>query len=406
MITPTVEFWFDLSATGGAFFTLDDPVKGKLDDTTYLLAGDLATDVTSTVRSVSIRRGRSRQLDQVQAGSCSVALVNRDRNYDPLHSGSPFDGNVVPGKRVTVRVGSVPLFDGLIDDWDVVYAVSGDSTASVVASDALARVAAAELPAITWSSQTSGARVLAVLNRDEVGVGANRSVAAGVETLQADTVNANTNALQYLQNVATTEQGRLFAAADGVLTFQGRRDALSQAAAVVFADDGTGVPFTAADVAVGSDLLYNRVVVTRDGGSAQTADDASSQAAYGVRALSYSGTLHASDPAAADMADYLVSRYGQPEVRVAAVSVAIHALSDDEAASVLALDLGDVVTVTWTPQGVGSAIDRSHIVEGIEHDIRPAEHRMTVRLGDADRRAFLILDDGVFGRLDQNLLAY
>lgn len=406
MMTPTVEFWFDLSATGGVFFTLDDPVRGKLDDATFLLAGDLATDVTGTVRSVSIRRGRSRQLDQSQAGSCSVALVNRDRTYDPLHSGSPYDENIVPGKRLSVRVGSIPLFDGLIDDWDIEYQVGGDSTASVVASDALARVAATELPAITWTSQTSGARVLAVLNRDEVGLGANRSVAAGAETLQADSVSANTNALTYLQGVAVTEQGRLFAAANGVLTFQGRRDSLNQSAEVTFADDGTGVPFVAADIAVGSDLLFNRVVVTRSGGAAQTADDASSQAAYGVRALSYSGTLHASNSAADDMADYLVGRYGQPEVRVASVEVAIHALADDEAASVLALELGDVVSVKWTPQGVGAAIDRSHIVEGIEHDIRPAEHRMTVRLGDADRRAFLLLDDAVFGRLDQNLLAY
>ncbi len=63
-----VEIAFDLAANGlGSFFTLDDPVKGKLDNTLYVLGGDVLVDVTSTVRQVSVKRGRNRQLEKFTA---------------------------------------------------------------------------------------------------------------------------------------------------------------------------------------------------------------------------------------------------------------------------------------------------------------------------------------------------
>ena len=84
--SPRVEIAFDLSAAGnGDFFTLNDPIKGELDNTIYPLAGDILTDVTTDVRGLSIRRGRSRELDKYQAGSLDVTLDNRDRDYDPTN---------------------------------------------------------------------------------------------------------------------------------------------------------------------------------------------------------------------------------------------------------------------------------------------------------------------------------
>ena len=60
----TVKIAFDLNAAGqGDFLTLNDPVKGELGNASYPLAGDVLTDVTSDVRSVRIRRGRSNELD-------------------------------------------------------------------------------------------------------------------------------------------------------------------------------------------------------------------------------------------------------------------------------------------------------------------------------------------------------
>ena len=38
---------FNLETLGGEYFTLNDPVKGLLDNTTYPLVGDTYVDVTS-----------------------------------------------------------------------------------------------------------------------------------------------------------------------------------------------------------------------------------------------------------------------------------------------------------------------------------------------------------------------
>ena len=83
---PTVRIAFDLSLAGaGSFLTLDDPVRGVLDGATYLLAGDVYEDVSGDVRSVSVRRGRSRELTAFTAGQASVVLDNRARLYDPTN---------------------------------------------------------------------------------------------------------------------------------------------------------------------------------------------------------------------------------------------------------------------------------------------------------------------------------
>ena len=78
---------FDLSVSGqGTFFTLNDPVKGELDSATYVLAGDVLTEVTQDVRSVQVRRGRSWQLDKFETGTANVTLANRERQYDPSNA--------------------------------------------------------------------------------------------------------------------------------------------------------------------------------------------------------------------------------------------------------------------------------------------------------------------------------
>jgi hypothetical protein len=79
----TVRIAFDLAAGGaGNFFTLDDPVLGELDDAPFGLAGDILEDVTAEVRSVSVRRGRSRELERFQAGAAkSKYLMLREIQY-------------------------------------------------------------------------------------------------------------------------------------------------------------------------------------------------------------------------------------------------------------------------------------------------------------------------------------
>lgn len=76
---------FNLTASGGTYFVLNDTVKGKL-NSTYVLGGDVLVDVTNYVASVSVSRGKSRELDRYTAGNASVTLHNDSRIFDPFNT--------------------------------------------------------------------------------------------------------------------------------------------------------------------------------------------------------------------------------------------------------------------------------------------------------------------------------
>jgi hypothetical protein len=364
--TPTVTAYFDLSA--GDFFVLDDPVKGELNNSTYLLSGDVATDVTSFVSSVSITRGRSRALDEFSPGTASVVFRNELRTFDPTYEFSQFYGNIKPGKRLTIAAGGVTIFDGKIRDWNYSYEVGGPSVAVVEVVDALGQLGAIEFDDWTTTSQTPALRFTAVLDRSEVMFGANRDFD------------------------------------DGVLTYRDRLSVDSSDFVVTFTDDGGDVPFTGIALEYGSEFLYNRVGVDREGGTLQTVEDADSIADYGVSTLSLSGLLLNTDAQSESLAEYLLGIYKEPELRVSEVSVALHdsedRISDALKLDVLALDIGDVVRVWYTPNREGSPLVRYGFVEGLRHDLAPAYHSVTVALSDAGSRSFFIFDDDIFGEFD------
>jgi hypothetical protein len=377
-------------------FTLDSATSGVLDSD--VLEGVTPVDITSDVYAIRIDRGRSRWLDDFTSGTCAISLNNRDRKYDP-NGGGTYSNEIVPGKRFRITTASTPIFDGVTDDWDIQYTLDADSTASVVISDGFSDLGRTILTETATSSQLSSARLTTILDRSDVGFPtAKRDIATGVTTLQADTIADGTDVATYTQLISRTEGGRVFIAADGNLTFRNRYETQTTTGALKFADDGTGVPFYGLSVAVGSELLYNRSLITRTGGSEQAADNTSSQDSYGVRTLAYTGLLFNSDSDSLNFAQYLVSRYGTPEVRISGLAINLHALDATQAGNVVGTELGDVIQVVYSPPGGGTAIDVFAVVDKISHEIGPQNHMVTFGLS-ATSQAFT-LDSAVFGKLD------
>jgi hypothetical protein len=410
--TTTVTAYLELSATGGSFFILNDPVKGELDNATYTLAGlvGIPTDITDRVNRVSITRGANSPLFSARtppAARWSVQLNNEDRQFDPSYSPG-FGSDVVPGRRVKVESNGITIVDGQVEDWNFEYSPSGRSVAVIDASDSLASLAAIELDAFTaTASQLPGARINAVLDRPEVAFTHNRNIDTGVSTLQGDTVTDGTNVLAYLQTVARSDYGTIFAGRDGRVTFKDRHSNAGLTA-LLFDDTGAGIGFQSIELQYGSELLFNRVIIERVGGTAQTKDDTTSQAAYRIRTLSQSGLLLSSDQLAEDLADFLVSTLAEPRIRVTSLTVELAALSQTQQNQVLALDLTSPVDVTFTPNGLGSAVTRNCVVEGISHSISAGgtTHVVTLSLGDALFTSLFILDDAEFGVLGSDVLAF
>ena len=402
--TKTVEIGFDLSSGGGPFFTLDDPVAGVLDNTSFTLGGTLFYDVTDYVININSNRGRSRELDKYNAGGLEVVFDNSTRVFDPLNSASPYAGQIVPHREIRVRSNGSAVFYGLIDDWNLNYNPGGDNTAAAVASDGFTLFAQQTLSAHTATPQLTGARINAVLDRPEVNWdSANRNIDTGTINLQGDVVDDGTAALGYLQLVETTESGNLFIDKSGRITFQDTLTGPSSVGLVVLSDDGTGIPFSNVSVVYGSELLYNRVVITRAGGLPQVADDTDSQNSYGISSLNMDGLLFNSDADSLSLADALLGTYSEPEYRFDSITVQMSELSTAQQNSLLALELTDQVQIKFTPNNIGSQIVKYGQITGIDHRVGIFVHELTFRFRTLEYAEF-VLDDAVFGLLDTGRL--
>lgn len=404
--TISVLAYFGIDATSSVFI-LDDATKGLLDGATYVLGGDVGIDISGSVRVGQITRGRSRAIDEFQAGVASCTLNNQTRLYDPSYAAGVYFGKIKPGVHVTIQAAGVTIFDGLIDDWDFDYPISGDSTASFDVVDCLATLGSGEFDAwTTTASQTVGQRLTSILNRPEVSFPPTRNLDAGTSTLQADLVSWGSNVLNYCQLVAKCDLGQLFAAKDGTLTFYGRNRTVTGVGAPEFRDDGVNgsIPFAGVAVDYGTELLFNRVSVDATGFTKQTAIDAASVAAFNKYwSLSLSALPLETQQQALDLANYLLNLYSQPVSRFQSVTVLLHGLTTTQQNTCLALDIGSVIRVVYTPNRVSTAIDKYCMVEGVTHELHPMYHAMTFQLSnlaDGFGGHPFILDDATYGLLD------
>jgi hypothetical protein len=398
-----VEVGFDTSFSGaGNFFVLDDATKGQLDNTSYPLGGLTFIDVTDRVRNFSISRGRSNLFSAFPAGQLNVEFNNHDRAFDPLYAQSPFAGNIVPRREIRVSTDDVVQYVGWIDDWGFSYLPNGDSVAEAIAYDATSIISGQTLALGTPTAQLSGARVSNIL--DQINWSPEeRNIEAGVATLGTAVIDANTNAMNYLQTIALSEPGLVFVDKIGRLTFLDRTQSPTSTGLVQFG--GTGIPFQSVDVSYGSDNLYNEVVLDRVGGGTATATDTQSVTDYGLRTLSQSGLLLNTDLALAELALVLAQQYSQPEYRFSSLEVAIHKLDPAEQEDVLGLELGSVAKIVFTPNGIGDAIQRFVQVISINHTVNPQNHFVEFGFQSLDA-AYLVLDDAEFGKLDLYSLSW
>lgn len=398
-----VEVGFELTVGDTPYFRLDDPIKGKLNNTSYRLAGPIWIDVSDKVFSASIKRGKNRELDRYSAAQASVSLRNEDRTFDPLNMDSPYVGNIIPRRSIRITTNGYTQFTGVIEDWNLDYSVTGQSNAVIQAADAFTLLAQQTLTPGTATAQLTGARVEAVLSQPTVAWPlADRNIDTGNSQLGADVFDGNV--LSYLQEVEASEQGQLFMTKDGKVRFiNGAVTVTSGLSAVLFADDGTGVPYINAAVNYGTELLFNQVEATSPAGTA-TANNTVSQGKYGITQATVN-TLLALYSQTEDLASFWVNKYGEPEYRFENLTVNLESLSGADQISVLGLELGDIIEIKFTPNGIGSPIQRYGQIINIDHSIGIDRHDITYGVGSL-QYSFLVLDDTGFGILDTNALAF
>lgn len=408
MPTQKVEIGFDLTASGyGPFFRLDDSEQGVLDNTEFVLGGELFYDVTDKVQAVSITRGKNRELDQFDQGLANVVFNNNERTFDPEFAGTPYAGQIVPKRQIKISSGNIIQFYGLIDDWNLSYETNGDSTASAACSDATSSFALQTITTRTNAVQTSGERINTILDLPEVNwPTALRSIDNGQMTLGADTISDNTNALSYFRLIEQSEPGAFFIGKNGYVVFKDRT-AGPVSGGVLLSDDGNGIPYQGLRVQYGSELLANEIVLSSAITTTEvTTTDPDSIEEYGIFNLTRENLLIANDSDLLGLAEFYAQKYSSPEYRFESVEVLLDELTNQQQTDLLNLELGDVVEIRFTPNEIPPSISKYAQIIRIDHSVDLNNHVITFGFATLDFALF-VLDDAQFGKLDSgNALAF
>jgi len=407
-----LEINFPTSASFGNALLLDDAASGLLD--TGKLGGDAWADVTSDIQQITASKGRSRQLDTFQSSTLSFTLKNNARGYDPTNTAGIYFGGLVPRRPIRFTTNSTYVFYGWIDDININYDQPTNSVVTMSCVDAFSVLASISIQLrIMSNGQRADLRIAEVLALPEVGSPVTTSLEIANETLGDDTIAEGTTVLDYLQQINRSEQGYLFVAGDGTLTFYARNTALAfgVASAPVFVDSAPAIGefrYTAISVQFGTELLYNRIVTQNtEGGTAQTAENLTSQSDYLVRTLAINDMLLQTDAQALGIANYLLAKYDTPQFRYDSVTVSMSGLSTADQNTLLGIEIADIVQVKRTfAVGTPLVVSKYASVEGISHSITLTEHTIVFNLSTSTDITNLRLDNALFGLLDSSTLGF
>ncbi len=417
MAAPTIQVLVGFQTTTGFGqpFQLNDAVYGLLN--TGTLGGLQYADLTSIVMGINITRGRSRQLDQFNAGTATVTFNNASRILDPLNTASIYYPYVLPRSPIQILANGTPIYTGVITDWNLDYDIASNGDRMYAqCSDNFTVFANTTLTAHTVVQETTSARINNVLDFTEVAYQGPRNIGAGSSTLGASASSSSfniadgTNLLTYLQLINTSEQGYLFMSANGTVTFKGRSSVLNPVAGATFTYTSAGIQYQNILNQYGDELLYNYIVTQSPGtgASASIATDSNSIVLYQSQSLNITNLLNSAVAEVSGLGSYVLGKYKNPVLRFTNVSTQMTALTTANQNIALNLDLTSIATVTKNfSTGTPSTVTQTLIVSGVSHNITPGSHIISYTFESTDSNQYLTLDDAIFGTLSTtNLLSF
>lgn len=365
-------------------------------------------DISDYVLEWNTRRGRQHELDRTEAGTGSITLLNWDRRFEPLNLSSPYYPGIKPTRRLRIRGTwdgqTHDVIGGFIEGIPLNYSEGGfQETVTLPLVDGFKPLARAKISA-SYPSQLSGARITEVL--DDAGwPAADRDIDPGISTLIASTL-VDQPALAHILDVHTAEMGLVFIDRAGRFVFLDRHSFF------LGSEDYTNR--TWGDLETSSEWLYENIVpvyddsniwneanVTREGGTLQNAQDATSIDEHFRSTLTRSGVLLSTDNEAFDQAHYLKTRYAFPEIRFESMELKPQ-MQPEQWLHVLSRDLGDRIRVRRRPQE-GGLIEKTCFIQGISHSwsADAGEWLVSFQLSPIDVAAnFWILDSATRSVLD------
>jgi hypothetical protein len=385
--------------------------------------GSGVTDISDRVISANINYGRQRLLDEFGAGTATLTLRNDDNYITPGHSDSTQGNTQLIGREVRISAAvtggsdsySSYLFRGQIADVDYLPSVDHQSARTVLKCvDGFVLLARAKFEGQSFSAETTSTRVtnvldLASVNYPDESNPNDRSVATGSVTCLSASSQSH-NALDYLQQIARTENGKVLVNhagtpsstnAGGVLEFIAK-DTVPLASGLTISDANSlsSGSIQADDIKLeyGSELLFNSYSMTPATGSVQTGSNSTSVGKYGTRTLSRNVLSNATD--ANNAGSYYIGLYDEPSLRVSEVTLQADMATVADAEKILHLNVNSSLDLSILPVGSSTTLGGQYIVEGLSIEITPKDMsankssiKYIISTSNADTTAYWILGD-------------
>lgn len=369
-------------------------------------------DVTDYVRYIRTTFGRSQELDQIEAATARVVLLNTDGRFTPGNTASPYtdlrlfnqleirwrsDGSEDPFELGAAALGesnatlydtspsSAGMFRGLIDSFSPNFIDSTAGTYSemeITAFDFLGWLNKKYLSEEAFSQETVGSRIASVLTA--AGNPFPTDIDTGGPTLAAETITSNV--LEYIKEIVELDAG-VFYCRGGTLVFVARTTLQATDAyltsQLTLGDQvgtyrGTGLRMTLDESKVVNrvnGIIYNGVsAIIEQNHTTSQSYYMVREKDFGVTPLFYTADLD-------NRAELELSLYALPLWRIEGVDYDLMD-PDLDSSALLDLDLFDRVTIQRTP-ATGDAISIEGHFQGVQHEISPGYWKMTISVSSA-----------------------
>lgn len=355
------------------------------------------------IQTVDLFRGRRLQIDDYSIDTATMGTINPSAWTTTPKLGDPViiyiqAAGYVPGQT------NFSMFVGRIRDVAIDYGfVPAEDRVTVSCEGIQADWGRAQLNSFSLPQQNTEDSVLDVA----LEVGLPIAQFFGRSTNSSTTFTGN--AFELVNKLTRTEEGRLWGLAstvpsEGTLWWYGRN---SNTGGYKQFNDGTGtfqlyeLAYDRIEFRSSADNYYNEVTITPDAVAAQTAT-LNQTPIYGWQ----KDTLDFSTTQAADHANWVLNNFQSKNQQIASISfLEIEQTTSPSQPNPSPLLLGETAISSAVKIWFRGTLYYV-IVEGIQISARPGQTRFTLYVSGQDQNAYLILDDSVFGKLNENKLGY
>jgi len=388
---PTLLVEVDLGKKG-MFILGTSPLGG-----TDVLGTSIPTDwqalPITDIRSISIRRGRTREDQAVQPGQLTFVMDNRSGVYDPDSTTGSYvwNGYTMLTRGLNIRVSATwittkyYLFTGFMEMVDT--DVSLDPVVTFTAVDGMAKMALAYAGIYSKGNGSSTSLYTNISNNISRGLtGQFNNLYSPMDVPASGGYRPSVGfatgqtCLKVLEMLAANEFGIFFIGSNGVPTFRRYEDRLTSPFVLTLSDTrATGtIEYDEIVTSPGAKYLVNSVNLIDGNSLAYTYDSADSQARYGL--FNKDVVTYLSDPTDAQgITNIIGDYYALPQTRVSSVGFDAVGLPGIAWTQVLGSDLADKVSVERTTVDGRTRLYPS-IIESVSHDITPMNWRVGLEL--------------------------